>query len=196
MQLTNKLAVLLLLFVQILSLTAQARADETTVFFEATQRRFVQISRSPTADRKILCERTTAAIFDLRVVAMAIALPATWNAMSETNRRHLTQVTTSRLARECQKLADRGDPARARIVKITQRPEGVRMTVLAPDTDGNHRAIVWTLRPDAYRHLKAVDITIDGRSAAITLRHEFANALGARHGDINEAIDVFSRMGG
>ena len=190
--LRHSLLVLLVAF----GATGATGAADVTPFFEATQRRLVAISAAAATSRGPSCSALVAELFDLAAIARSVAAADTWKAMPPPVRQRLRRAVATRFARECVGLVDRADPAAARIVRVRERPAGVRMTVLAPDGQGLDRTIVWTLRRGGRRGWTATDLEADGRSVVSILRHEFDNSLAARQGDVGEAVAHFSRMAG
>lgn len=181
---------------------APAGVADVAPFFDATQRRLVAISGTAAASRGPGCAALVAELFDLAAVARSVAATDNWSVMPPPVRQRMRRAVATRFARECISLVDRSDPAGARIVRVRERPGGVRMTVLAPDRQGLDRTIVWTLRPGSpqggppggRRGWTATDLEADGRSVVSVLRHEFENSLLARQGNVGEAVAHFSRI--
>ena len=176
--------------------TGAAGAADVKPFFDATQRRLVAISGAAAASRGPGCSALVADVFDLAAIARSVAASDNWNVMPPPTRQRMRQAVATRFTKECVDLIDRADPARARIVRVRERPGGVRMTVLAPDRQGLDRTIVWTLQSGGRRGWMATDLEADGRSAVSILRHEFENSLAVRQGNVGEAVAHFSRMAG
>lgn len=189
-----RLPAALLAIVCVAGWAAPAGAADVTPFFDATQRRMVGIANAGAGGRGPGCSALVADVFDLAAIAGAVAAAGNWNAMPPPVRRAMRQAVSARFTRECVSLVGRADPAGARLARVRERADGVRMTVLAPDGQGLDRTVTWTLRPRQRRGWVAVDLEVDGRSAVATLRHEFENALAARQGNVGEAVAHFSGM--
>jgi ABC-type transporter MlaC component len=187
------LPVIVLALLHVIASPAAASSDVMS-FFDSTQRQFVQVARTSAASRQQTCLRLVAQVFEVGTVARAVGTQ-TWGAMSSALRQQMMEAIATRLAKECVKLAERGNPALARVERIRERADGVRMTVIAPDEQGVERVVVWTLRRGARRGWVAVDLTFEGRDAVATFRQEFENALAARQSRVSEAVRDFSQMG-
>lgn len=174
--------------------TGAAGAADVTPFFEATQRRLIAISTAAATSRGPACSALVAELFDLAAVARSVAATDNWSVMPPPVRQRMRRAVATRFAKECVSLVDRSDPAGAHIVRVRERPGGVRMTVLAPDRQGLDRTIVWTLRRGGHPGWTATDLEADGRSVVSVLRHEFENSLLARQGNVGEAVAHFSRI--
>lgn len=187
------LTIVVLVILEALFWAARADAADVIPFFERTRAGLVAISHTVASGRRSACSGLVADAFDVGSVASSVATAGNWNVMAAPTRQTMRKAIAARLAKECVTLLERADPGGARIERVRERPEGVKMTVLAPDRQGNDRVIVWTLRRDERGDWRALDLAIDGRSAVASLRQEFENAVAAEHGSMSEAAARFLR---
>lgn len=163
-------------------------------FFEKVQAKMTAMERLSQDRRPPACREFIGQVLDTADVASAVA-SAHWDGLGRRLRSSLVSSVVSRLAEECVDLLPRTGSASASIARVREIPGGLRMTVALREEDGRETLVVWTIRPGGAFAWTALDISVDGRGMRATLRSDFDSALMASGGNLERAIQQFSRMG-
>jgi ABC-type transporter MlaC component len=172
--------------------TAAAPAASPESFVARSQERFEAIrARSGEASRRADCSAFVVTAFDLSHLTRAAA-GRRWDELGPALHSALAAAISRRMVNECTNILDRPEQGPAVVRRVRQISGAVRVTAQLQDTG---RVFVWTLRHGGAWGFKALDLIVDGRSVAVTLRDEFEAQLSIRGGDARMAINDLARIG-
>lgn len=171
----------------------QAYAAQGDDFFERVQARLTSMEQLSHGKRPSACRDFIYQVLDTSSVAKAVA-STHWSALRRELKGSLVSTIVSRLARECVDLLSRMGSASASIARVREISGGLRLTVVFREADGRETLVVWTIRPGGAFVWTALDLSVDGRGMRATLKSDFENALLATDGNLERAIEQFSRI--
>ncbi|MCB1498778.1 MAG: ABC transporter substrate-binding protein [Bauldia sp.] len=183
------------LIVSILVVTSPALAqDDPAVsdFILRLNRAVYSLAGKAGAAAETACRDLNRSLLDVNFMAQRAAADA-WNRMTGPQKTRYLRTVEGWAARECV-LQNRNNSG-APVVFLGLRPasEGDRLLATRVEQkDSGPRTVVWRLGPGG-PPLRARDILLDGRSAAITLRREVGEILGHTNGDIDTLIATLDR---
>ncbi len=171
----------------------EAYAAQGDDFFERVQARLTSMEQLSHAKRLSACRDFVHQVLDTSGVAKAVA-STHWSALGSGLKGNLVSTIVGRLARECVDLLSRMGSASASIARVREISGGLRMTVALREADGRETLVVWTIRPGGAFAWTALDLSVDGRGMRATFKSDFESALMATGGNLERAIEQFSRI--
>jgi hypothetical protein len=144
--------------------------------------------------RLAVCTTLVSRAFDLATIAKATAARQ-WDDVVHGLSDDLVTAVSRRLAAECVSMTGHTRRGHAVIRRVRQMKDGVRITAQYPGPGGEAAGsvFVWSLVPGGPWGFRATDLSVDGHSAAITLREDFEGSLAGHHGDLAAAIADVAR---
>jgi ABC-type transporter MlaC component len=170
-----------------LAAPAAMAADAATLAFVDRINRTVE-SIDP-GDRSAIragCASLVAATFDLETMAKSITGEA-WSRMSAKHRAAYVDGLAKRAAGDCTRSGREIAGNLVELVGVRAAPDG-DSNVAVRQSRGKQRTVIWRVRAGASGELKAVDMTVDGRSLATIARRDAKAILDNSHGDVTELV--------
>jgi ABC-type transporter MlaC component len=144
------------------------------------------------AGAQAACLDLVRSLLDLDTVARQAA-GETWSRMTKAQRAKFVAAVGRRAARECVVQNRNSSGAPVAFVGLRSATGGDRLLATRVDQkNGAHRTVVWRLKAGA-APLQAIDLLVDGRSTALTLRDEVKAILDRTNGDIDALITTLGR---
>ena len=151
--------------------------------------------RSIHAQAKGKADRTRAGCRDLlsRLLALDVMARATvsddWDKMTDSQRGSFRSAFAERMASECVRSISDYDGDEIKLVGVRSPKDGDILASVRFDTeDDNSKRVTWRLRQVDSETWRAVDVILEGRSAVLTARDEFAAVLQSHDGNIEALI--------
>jgi ABC-type transporter MlaC component len=169
--------------------TAFAQTDQEVADFLAGVNHTISLVASNGGDgAPAFCGSIIIASFDFEAMARVTSAGA-WDRMNAQQRQAYRAAFLRRAQKDCAFASAKSGGETLRLVGIRPTDGGDRL-VATRVTEGwqSGRVIVWRVRPDARRRLRAVDVIVDGRSMAMVGRAEAKAALDRNDGDIDALI--------
>jgi ABC-type transporter MlaC component len=136
-------------------------------------------------DRKAVravCDRIVAQSFDIRAMAHDIAGEA-WTRMNAEQRASYVRGLGKRASSDCASHGSEVAGNTVELVGVRSGESGDRL-VAVKQSKGRGRTVVWQVRAGGDGALKAVDMTVDGRSLAAAARRDAKNVLKKADGNV------------
>ncbi len=119
---------------------------------------------------------------NLNLEAMAVAASGgSWSRMTAQQRAQYRSVFELRITRDCASRS-RSFTGALRLVGVRRGNDGDRL--VATQSSGDARVVVWRIRGSAETKLRAVDILLDGRSMVLSINDEARGVLERTNGNI------------
>jgi ABC-type transporter MlaC component len=169
--------------------SAYAQVDQAVADFLGGLNHTVSLFAGKGSDgAQAFCGSVINASFDFDAMARETSAGA-WDRMSAPQRQAYHTAFLRRVERDCAFMSARSGGEVLRLVGTRTTDGGDRLVATQVTEDGqNGRVIVWRVRPDARKRLRAVDVIVDGRSMAIGIHDEAKAALDRNDGNIDALI--------
>lgn len=166
---------------------AAAQADSAVSAF--VDRINATVSPIEPGDRTAIraaCAALVGRAFDFDAMAPAIADEA-WSRMSSAQRAVYVQGLERRAASDC---VSHGNEIAGNTVELVGVREGESgdSLVAVRQSQGSGRTVIWQVRRTAGGALRAVDMTVDGRSLAVSARRDAQDVLERTGGDVTALV--------
>lgn len=132
------------------------------------------------------CVRLVAQSFDVAAMAPEITGDA-WQRMNAVQRQAYTRGLAGKAASECAAHGNEMAGNTLDLIGVRNGDSGDRM-VAVRQSQGSGRTVVWRVRARSGGVLKAVDMTVDGRSLAASARRDARNVLDRTDGNVMALI--------
>jgi len=161
-------------------------------FLHRVDRAVLSLAGKTGAGAQAACLNLVRSLLDLDTVARR-AGGETWNRMTKAQRAKFVGAVGRRSARECVVQNRNNSGAPVAFVGLRSATGGDRLLATRVDQkNGAYRIVVWRLKAGA-APLQAIDLLVDGRSTALTLRDEVKAILDRTNGDIDALIATLGR---
>jgi ABC-type transporter MlaC component len=137
------------------------------------------------------CTTLVSQAFDIAAMAPDVAAGA-WQQMSAEQRRAYTRGLTKHAVADCVAHGSEMAGNIVELVGVRTGDSGDRL-VAVRQSKGSARTVVWRLRPGAGGALRAVDMTVDGRSLAAAAERDAKDVLARTDGNV---IALIRSVGG
>ena len=164
-----------------------AEADSAvTAFVNRINATVSPIEPGDGASIRAACAKLVAQTFDFNAMAPAIADGA-WSRMNGEQRSAYVQGLQRRAAADC---ASHGNEIAGNTVELVgvREGDGGDHLVAVRQSQGRGRTVIWQVRKTAAGSLRAVDMTVDGRSLAVSARRDASDVLNRTGGDVTALI--------
>ncbi len=128
------------------------------------------------------CERLVSQAFDIDAMAPAITAEA-WDRMDGGQRAAYSRGLARRAAADCASHGSEIAGNAVEFVGVRDAGDGDRL-IAVKQSKGRGRTIIWRVRQGSGGALKAVDMTVDGRSLAASARSDAKAVLKKTDGDV------------
>lgn len=132
------------------------------------------------------CAKLVAQAFDFNAMAPTIADGA-WNRMNTEQRTAYVQGLERRAASDCASHGNEIVGNTVELVGVRAGDSGDRL-VAVRQSEGRGRTVIWQVRKSAGGALRAVDMTVDGRSLAVSARRDAQDVLNRTGGDVTALL--------
>ena len=166
--------------------TALAADAATLAFVDRINRTVEAINPADRSAIRAGCATLVEQTFDFETMAKSIAGEA-WSRMSEKHRKAYVNGLAKRAAGDCTRSGREIAGNLVELVGVRAAPDG-DSNVAVRQSRGKQRTVIWRVRPGAGGELKAVDMTVDGRSLATVARRDAKAILDNSHGDVTELV--------
>jgi ABC-type transporter MlaC component len=169
--------------------TAFAQTDQAVADFVAGINHTISLVAGKGGEgAPAFCSAVIIASFDFEAMAHVTSAGA-WDRMNAQQRQAYRAAFLRRARKDCTFASVKSGGETLELVGIRTTDGGDRL-VATRVTEGwqNGRVIVWRVRPDTRRRLRAVDVIVDGRSMAMAGRDAAKAALDRNDGDIDALI--------
>lgn len=142
------------------------------------------------AGLRAACAALVDTAFDIGAIAPAVSA-GTWPKLNGKQRAAYRAAVERRIARDCRSRSR--DIAGKTMQAVGERSgDGGDRFIAVRDVNGGGRQLIWRVRAGAGR-LRAVDVTVDGRSLAVTIEKDARALLQKAGGDLQQFVTL---MGG
>jgi hypothetical protein len=165
------------------------RAGTPEEFVRTAENVFAEAGRPAQPDaRAAACARLVADGFDLASLA-ATAAGQFRNALGPELDRKMIDAVATHMTTECTTLRFDVAAGTATIIRTRETDFGIKIITQYPGPENEAgQVLVWSLRTGGPWGYRAVDLSVDGSSLALTLRDTFDAAVLAHAGDLGAAI--------
>jgi ABC-type transporter MlaC component len=170
--------------VAMLASSAQAPAAESDVaaFVQRINKVIGSVEPGDRAAIRTACQTLVAQSFDIEAMAPSITDEA-WQRMNADQRQAYAAGLARRAASDC--VAHGREIAGNTVVLVGVRNgESGDLLIAVRQSGGNGRTVIWQVRSDGRGRLRAVDMTVDGRSLAASARRDARNVLEKSDGNV------------
>lgn len=141
------------------------------------------------------CARLVDRAFNLDAMAPVTSAGA-WSRMSQAQKAAYRAVLSRRAVSDCRDHSGDFAGKTMRLVGVRQGDGGDRfVAVKAAKADGSGRILIWRVRPDGNGRLRAVDVSVNGRSLSAQAAGEAKRILQNSGGDPQALIDAVAGKG-
>jgi ABC-type transporter MlaC component len=167
--------------------SAASAADPATLAFVDRINQSVEaINPSDRSAIRAGCATLIARTFDLESMAKSITGEA-WTRMSAKHRAAYIQGLAKRATGDCTKSGREIAGNLVELVGVRAAPDG-DSNVAVRQSRGKQRTVIWRVRSGSGGELKAVDMTVDGRSLATLARRDAKAILDSSGGDVTALV--------
>jgi ABC-type transporter MlaC component len=163
-----------------------AAESDVAAFVQRINNAIAPVEPGDRAAIRAACQTLVAQSFDIDAMAPAITDEA-WQRMNADQRKAYTSGLARRAASDCASHGGEIAGNTVELIGVRQGDSGDRL-VAVRQTGGNGRTVIWQVRNDAQGALKAVDMTVDGRSLAASARRDAKRVLEQSGGNVLELI--------
>ncbi len=165
---------------------AHAADPATLAFVDRINRTVEAINPGDRSAIRAGCASLIEQTFDLETMAKSITGEA-WSRMSAKHRAAYVKGLAKRATGDCTRSGREIAGNLVELVGVRAAPDG-DSNVAVRQSRGKQRTVIWRVRAAASGELKAVDMTVDGRSLATVARRDAKAILESSHGDVTELV--------
>jgi len=165
---------------------AYAADPATLAFVDRINRTVEAINPSDRSAIRAGCASLIQQTFDLESMAKSITGEA-WSRMSAKHRAAYVKGLAKRATGDCTRSGREIAGNEVELVGVRSAPDG-DSNVAVRQSKGKQRTVIWRVRPAAGGELKAVDMTVDGRSLATVARRDAKAILDSSDGDVTALV--------
>lgn len=164
---------------------AEPAVDDFVARLEAT---IGSVTPGDAAGARAACARLVRQVFDLEAMA-PVTSAGTWAKMSAVQKEAYRDGLAGRAARDCASRRNEFAGQPLRLAGVRDGKGGDRyIAVRAVREEGSGRTLIWQVRGDAAGRLRAVDLTVNGRSLALAAQRDAKAVLQNGGGDLQALI--------
>lgn len=158
----------------------------TAAFVQRINKTVETVNPSDRTAVRAACSTLVQQAFDFEAMAVSITGEA-WTRMNGKHRASYVKGLTKRAASDCTKSGREIAGNLMELVGVRAGPDG-DSNLAVRQSKGKQRTVIWRVRPGAGGALKAVDMTVDGRSLATTARRDAKRILDTYNGDVTQLV--------